>query len=169
MNRLNASDKEIEQRLEAAFSTLYPAIAEASEKRASTRRKNWDSKHNITQFTPGTIVLVKRQGIIGKLEPRYVGPYEVAKKTTGGSYLLVDGNNNLLPKGFPPSHLKTIESKPLTKAFLIDRIMNHKDTGKQRLYQVRWLGYGPEDDTWEPVENFIDRSVVQEYELRNST
>ena len=37
--------------------------------------------------------------------------------------------------------------------FEVDHILAHRTQGKQRQYLVRWLGYGPEHDSWEPERN----------------
>lgn len=46
---------------------------------------------------------------------------------------------------------------------LLDKRVEH--TGRRTVvkYLVRWEGYGPEDDTWEPVSH-IDSDLVAEYE-----
>ena len=35
------------------------------------------------------------------------------------------------------------------------------------MYKVRWKGYGPEEDTWEPIENLEScLDIVEEYTNR---
>lgn len=37
------------------------------------------------------------------------------------------------------------------------------------LYKVRWKGYGPEDDTWEPKKNLEScQDMIEEYEKKQS-
>ena len=37
------------------------------------------------------------------------------------------------------------------------------------MYKVRWKGYGPEEDTWEPIDNLEScLDVVEEYNQRQS-
>jgi hypothetical protein len=51
--------------------------------------------------------------------------------------------------------------------FKVDRLLDKRTRrygrGQRVEYLVRWLGYGPEDDTWEPVAH-IDDDVVAEFE-----
>ncbi|CAG5104538.1 Oidioi.mRNA.OKI2018_I69.chr1.g1316.t1.cds [Oikopleura dioica] len=35
-------------------------------------------------------------------------------------------------------------------------------------YLIRWQGYKPEDDTWEPEENIRDRRIIDDWEKKNS-
>ena len=41
--------------------------------------------------------------------------------------------------------------------FEVDRILDHRDRplrkGQAHQYLVKWLGYGPEHNTWEPEQN----------------
>ena len=62
---------------------------------------------------------------------------------------------------------ETNEEKPLFIAKIVDSWKGKK--GKQ--YRTRWAGYGPEDDTWEPLENVAETGHVDHYErsLRERT
>jgi len=55
---------------------------------------------------------------------------------------------------FHPPPLILIEGE---EEFEVDRILDHGDRplrkGHQRQYLVKWLGYGPEHNTWEPEQN----------------
>ena len=52
-----------------------------------------------------------------------------------------------------------------TPQYGVERLLNHrlKKGCKNKLeFLVRWEGYGPESDTWEPRVN-IEGSLIQEY------
>ncbi|CAD5206075.1 unnamed protein product [Bursaphelenchus okinawaensis] len=45
--------------------------------------------------------------------------------------------------------------------FEIQKIVGHKWEGRKLLYRIRWVGYGPGDDTWEPEENLLGSTSVE--------
>ncbi|KAL3115886.1 hypothetical protein niasHT_007186 [Heterodera trifolii] len=45
--------------------------------------------------------------------------------------------------------------------FEVEKIIAHKICEGKDYWKVRWVGYGPSDDTWEPRENFLDRKVLK--------
>jgi hypothetical protein len=57
------------------------------------------------------------------------------------------------------------------EAILDKRIAGKKDkwgkTGDVS-YLVAWVGYGEEDNTWEPYENIVDDSLIEDYEERQA-
>ena len=58
------------------------------------------------------------------------------------------------------------------RAFEVETLLRRKTnrTGK-RSYLVRWKGYGPEDDTWEPEEHLLQStaaSLVHDYKFTNN-
>ena len=46
--------------------------------------------------------------------------------------------------------------------FIIDKIMSERSRRGRKEYKIRWLGYGPRHDTWEPARN-IPKLVVDQY------
>ena len=47
--------------------------------------------------------------------------------------------------------------------FEVEAIVDSRMVGRRRQYRVRWLGYPPEEDTWEDVSNLNCDELVAEY------
>lgn len=49
--------------------------------------------------------------------------------------------------------------------YAVRKILDHKTDGSGKThYLISWVGYGPEDDTWEPVENLANAGIkLHEY------
>jgi hypothetical protein len=50
----------------------------------------------------------------------------------------------------PPPPAVALEGE---EEYKVERIINSRKIGCKVEYWVRWKGYGPEEDTWEPREN----------------
>ena len=38
----------------------------------------------------------------------------------------------------------------------VERILDHKQRGNKTRYLIRWAGYGPEHDLWEPASSLAN-------------
>jgi hypothetical protein len=53
-----------------------------------------------------------------------------------------------------------------TREFLVEKILAHRgsfDAKRKLMFQVRWQGYGPEHDTWEPWSELRNNVALHEY------
>lgn len=49
--------------------------------------------------------------------------------------------------------------------YVVNRILDKKEERGKPMYLVRWRGYGPKDDTWEPEEHLEEvRDLIEEFE-----
>ena len=122
-----------------------------------------------TLFPVGTHVMVRNQNKTKKLDPPFVGPFVITKIAKSKSAVLKDFNGLLLPRNVPVHQLKKIVPKDQEEQhFYVEGIVAHKVKNGETLYRVRWHGYPPESDTWEPVDAFDNPSIVSNYLSRAS-
>lgn len=50
------------------------------------------------------------------------------------------------------------------EVYFVDKILDKRIVKGVVQYKVRWVNYGPESDTWEIAESFIDKDVISQYE-----
>lgn len=119
-----------------------------------------------------------------KLAPRYVGPFEVARVVNPVAYKLklpaslkvhpVFHVSMLQPwrvdTEFPQHQQVNARPPPVNSEenrFRVDRLLDKRTRrygrGLRVEYLVRWFGYGPEEDTWEPMRH-IDSDLIADFE-----
>ncbi|KAI8319064.1 hypothetical protein GQ54DRAFT_299643 [Martensiomyces pterosporus] len=101
-----------------------------------------------------------------KSDPANEGPFKVLRRTQGGSYELQDLDGETLSRRYPPRDLIPISSSDIftEESFEVDKIIKHrKDNNGEFEYKVRWKGYAPSDDTWEPFANFNSVTPIDKY------
>lgn len=49
----------------------------------------------------------------------------------------------------------------------VQDIMDHKEVKGKLLYKIRWKGYGPSGDTWEPVQTLSCPDILDKYNKKN--
>lgn len=150
-----------------------------------------DDKHMAVQppkpaaFKKGTFVLAEhrhsglRRGPKSKMLPFLKGPMRVLNGPNAkGEYAL----QNLVTQRTADYHVSKLRPflydertlTPLEVAvtdtpdeFIIDRVLAMKGgthRGKKNIsFKIRWAGYGPDDDTWEPWSGVRDTAAVQLY------
>ena len=119
-----------------------------------------------------------------KIRPKREGPFKIVKVKGPLTYQLELPKTWKIFDSFHPVHLKPYEETPQygpvktrpppdliddKEEFELDYIVRHKkDKKKQWMFLIRWKGYGPEDDSWEPASNLKhSKETLEEYKKRH--
>ena len=122
-----------------------------------------------------------------KLFPKYLGPFSISKVINSQAYALdlpatydihnvfhvsllrpYHSDGTYQPPKFKPPPIDLWDGQPVWR---VERLLDHAvinpraKTPKYK-YLVRWEGYPPEDDTWEPATQFTEPSLIEEYWVR---
>lgn len=137
-----------------------------------------------TEFEPGTYVLAEhrhnslRRGPKSKLLPFLRGPLLVKSHNEKGIYLLQDIITQKLseyhvsllrkfdytPENVDPTKVAISDD---TSEFFVEKCLDIRGDPRRRKSSIecliRWAGYGPEKDSWEPWEHVRDTEQVLDY------
>ena len=151
---------------------------------AQSRDKTYFDKRTRPQsFEVGQRVLlstrnlhIKQNTLSRNLLSRYVGPFKVLKRVGKQAYELELPPTMKMHDVFHVSLLKlyneqgTHQPPPVTilmdggQEHEVELILDHKAKNRSKSYLVRWTGYGPEHDTWEPEASLRNcPELVQAY------
>lgn len=161
--------------------------ARACLKRAQDRQKTYaDTKRAEVTFKVGDNVLLSTKNITlrapgsKKLAPKYIGPFPVVAKINDVAYKLE------LPQGYrihPVFHVSLLkpwrgngtyqppnpvafddEGHPLWAVESILRMRERATAGRTKIreFLVKWEGFGPEHDTWEPERELRRDLLISE-------
>lgn len=166
------------------------SIAAAQDRQANQYNK---SRRAVPEFKKGSLVLVDphslewvdAKGAGAKLKQRWIGPFEVIQKINPKVYRLCMSNQYPgLPvfnidhlKPYKPSESKwgdrtvmkeSTQSKAVSEEYAVEAIVGHRRKARGMEWLVRWEGYGPQFDSWEPT-SFLKNApiVLSEYRKAN--
>ena len=123
--------------------------------------------------------------LVRKLLPRWIGPFTVEQTVGQVAYKLQLPVHLRMHPVFHVSKLRPYHSDgriqppaaPILvdghEEYVVDEIHAHRDVGrctrKVRQYLVRWEGYTPEHDTWEPESNLSNaQDMIDDYWSRHA-
>ncbi|KAF8747804.1 Chromo (CHRromatin Organization MOdifier) domain [Rhizoctonia solani] len=125
--------------------TLANEWKEAESALRMSKEKMIRDKGTIPEYSIGKMVWLDGKNVelrtnSNKLDPKRLGPFkDYCQKSTN---LLA----NLFPEQPPP---ETIEGE---EEYEVEQIIDSKRQQGKWFYLIKWKGYGPEDNSWEPEE-----------------
>lgn len=159
------------QHQEKIISLIYPAVSErirsGKDKLVQTLNKN--RRLLLPQsFPAGSTVMIIDPDRQNKFEPKYIGPYTIARRARNGAYVLKDATGDLLDRHVPVDQMKLIskqtrqidKDKPI---YEVNKVVSHRGKPGSYEYLVDWKGYTEHDRTWEPESSFIDEASIKKY------
>ena len=153
---------------------LLAAARIALLKAQDQQKSLFDQHHRHLEFKVGDEVLLSSlhlqfKGLKGKatrkLYPKWIGPFTVVERVGSVSYKLTLPPTIAVHPVFHVSLLKPFRKgerfQPLPvpllvegeEEFQVEQILQHRGKKPRYQYLVKWLGYGPEHNTWEPASN----------------
>ena len=78
-----------------------------------------------------------------------------------------ENDDELFPDRHPPAPPPVIADDG-HEEWVIQEIIDERTShrGRRRQFLVRWAGYGPEGDTWEPLEHVEDTEALDRWEAQ---
>ena len=195
-NGSKSSNKDVylfAQRQQEILERVKVALIEAQ----ARMKKYYDKKRLVQKFKVGDEVFISSKnldvehlGVISsgskKLAPLWIGPYSVLKEVTRDTYkiklplglrLHPEFHTSLLKpykKDHDPERLNRPNEGMIvacdgSDGYLVENIVGHRKRKGCISYQVKWLGYPLEYNTWEPVENLLKpaRDMIESYLAEN--
>jgi hypothetical protein len=110
----------------------------------------------------GTVVYRKNEGILTKLEPRWLGPNKIFDHDERGNYSLIDHLGNGMPKKFPLEKLKIVSKDQYIADHIdeIKKILDDKKIENKIQYLVEW---SKGDQSWVKEEDFQTIDIINDY------
>jgi hypothetical protein len=114
-----------------------------------------------------------------KLLPRYIGPFKVVATRGPVAYKLELPPTMKCHDVFHVSMLAPFRASGRYQPppvpveldgeleYYVEAVLQHQGKPGARQYLIRWQGYGPEHDTWEPEHNVEDVAVVHDYRVKH--
>ena len=140
------------------------------------------------QFNTGDQVWLEEKNLqllhqVTKLAPKRYGPFKIIKEISPVAYRLqlpptwtihnVFHALLLSPYSETPSHGPNFSRPPpdligREEEYKVESIRSHRYFGRNKKLQflIRWKGYAPSDDTWEPADSVHAPDLVKEYKQR---
>jgi hypothetical protein len=119
---------------------------------------------------------IKSKRPSNKLDAVKYGPFKIEKKLANNNYRLTLPTRmrvylvfhiSLLEPTLNPENTKD-EATDINKEFEVEKILDQRTMKGQVQYLVRWKGYSPENNSWEPVRHLNCPNKIREFQHEDS-
>ena len=154
---------------EKIISLIYPAIEDRIRINKESMIKSLDRNRRLLShdsIPAGSTVMLRDPARQNKFEPKYIGPYIVARRSHNGQYVLRDVAGDILDRHVTSDQLKLVSRKKRAKdasTYYMSKVLSHRGDAGSYEYLVQWYGYNIDQSTWEPQANFNDVKLIQNY------
>lgn len=143
------------------------AIASIQEKQVV--QKGIQDSHKVIEdeLPAGTMVMLKKEGLLKKLEPKYDGLYKVIRRTGKFNYVIEDADDNKTQKTVPLRKLKIVERDKThyEQSAEVEEILKRRTRNNQFEYWVVWKK--DKSKSWVPEKDFNSMKLVDEFNSNN--
>ena len=129
---------------EKILSIIYPAITDRI-KGAKDKLSQILTKHRRmllpSSIPAGATVMIKDPVRANKFEPKYIGPYTIARRARNGAYVLRDVDGDILDRHVPIDQIKIVSKTSRTKdtdTYVVDKILKHRGAPGAYQHLVQW-------------------------------
>ena len=114
-----------------------------------------------------------------KLLPKYIGPFKILDRIGTMAYKIELPAHMKCHNVFHVSNLQPyrtdgrVQPPPIPLVidddlqYEVDQVIDHRDIKRgnrsKREYLLKWLGYGPEHNSWEPATNLLCDELIKQY------
>ncbi len=143
------------------MSLVYPAVELHARRARHAYIEQLDkARQRVLQHSlpVGTKVYINNPTYLGrehtrpKDAPRYVGPYFIVKRVNNGPYILRDQDGHEYERRVPIDQIQFRKLPPSleqdTREWEVEKILEHRGTGDNTEYKVKWKGFPLSQSTW---------------------
>ena len=186
--------EELKEHMTAVIRKIRDSLFDVQQRMINRDSRNLKPEEPIH---PGQYVYVKRVALLteqerhkhrkNKLQARWVGPFEVTEAIGTNAYRLQLPPTMRAHNVVNISYLKLayqstefgrdIRPEPEMipssdgyeyEEFEVERVLKTRQRNGKTEYLIRWKGWSPDDDTWEPIEHLSNaRRHIEEYESQS--